>query len=87
LPGSSPAIPGSLGNRLPVARLIGSRLPNSLLLASLTAAFAVPLALTPASPRAIWRGSWYDRVIGIVSVSIVSVPSSRRDAGGADLPR
>ena len=64
----------SLVNRLPVARLIGSRLPNSLLLASLTAAFAVPVALTLGITAAIWRGSWYDRVVGIVSVSIVSVP-------------
>jgi peptide/nickel transport system permease protein len=64
----------SLVNRLPVAKLIGSRLPNSLLLASLTAAFAVPVALTLGITAAIWRGSWYDRVVGIVSVSIVSVP-------------
>jgi peptide/nickel transport system permease protein len=64
----------SLVNRLPVARLIGSRLPNSLLLASLTAAFAVPVALTLGITAAIWRGSWYDRVVGILSVSIVSVP-------------
>ena len=64
----------SLVNRLPVARLIGSRLPNSLLLASLTAAFAVPVALTLGITAAVWRGSWYDRVVGILSVSIVSVP-------------
>ncbi|HSZ91269.1 MAG TPA: ABC transporter permease, partial [Acetobacteraceae bacterium] len=36
----------SLVNHLPVTSLIGSRLPNSLLLAALTAAFSVPLALT-----------------------------------------
>jgi peptide/nickel transport system permease protein len=64
----------SLVNRLPVARLIGSRLPNSLLLASLTAAFAVPIALTLGVTAAILRGSWYDRVVGVLSVSIVSVP-------------
>ena len=36
----------SLVNHLPVAQLIGNRLPNSLLLAALTAAFSVPVALT-----------------------------------------
>src|SRR5580658_4507967 len=40
------ANPGrSLVNHLPVAQLIGSRLPNSLLLAALTAAVSVPIAL------------------------------------------
>ena len=64
----------SLVNRLPVARLIGSRLPNSLLLAGFTACFAVPIALTLGITAAIWRESWYDRAVGVLSVSIISVP-------------
>lgn len=64
----------SLVNQLPVAELIGSRLPNSLLLAALTAAVSVPLALTLGITSAIWRGTLYDRVIGMLSVSVVSVP-------------
>ncbi len=48
----------------------------------------MPVALTLGITAAIWRGSWYDRVVGIVSVSVVSVPEFlRRDAGGADLRR
>lgn len=64
----------SLVNNVPVARLIGNRLPNSLLLAATTAAVSVPLALTIGITSAMWRWSVYDRVVGMVSVSIVSVP-------------
>jgi peptide/nickel transport system permease protein len=64
----------SLVNHLPVAQLIGSRLPNSLLLAGLTAAFSVPLALTLGITAAIWRGTFYDRAASMLAVSIVSVP-------------
>ncbi len=64
----------SLVNQLPVAAMIGSRLPNSLLLAALTAAVSVPLALTLGITAAIWRGSLYDRLTGMLSVSVVSVP-------------
>lgn len=64
----------SLVNNVPVARLIGSRLPNSLLLAGTTAAVSVPIALFIGISSAMFRGSWYDRAVGILSVSIVSVP-------------
>ena len=64
----------SLVNQVPVAKLIGSRLPNSLLLAATTAAVSVPLALIIGISSAMWRGSVYDRVVGVLSVSIVSVP-------------
>lgn len=64
----------SLVNHLPVAQLIGSRLPNSLLLAAVTAAVCVPVALTLGITAAIWRGSLYDRVVGVLIVSAVSVP-------------
>jgi peptide/nickel transport system permease protein len=64
----------SLVNQLPVTQLIGSRLPNSLLLAALTAAFSVPLALTLGITAAVKRGSLYDRVANLVTVGVVSVP-------------
>src|SRR5215210_1984670 len=50
----------SLVNNVPVATLIGNRLPNSLMLAAVTAA--------------VWRGSIYDRAVSVLSVSVVSVP-------------
>ncbi|HKM61169.1 MAG TPA: ABC transporter permease [Acidisphaera sp.] len=64
----------SLVNGLPVAHLIGSRLGNSLLLAAATTAVSVPLALAVGITSAIWRGSAYDRVVGVLSIATVSVP-------------
>jgi peptide/nickel transport system permease protein len=64
----------SLVNHLPVTELIGSRLPNSLLLAALTTAFSVPLALTLGITAAMQRGSLYDRITSLVTVGVVSVP-------------
>jgi peptide/nickel transport system permease protein len=64
----------SLVNHLPVAELIGSRLPNSLLLAALTAAFSVPLALAVGITTAVKHRSLYDRVAGLLTLSFVSIP-------------
>ena len=69
---------GELGTsattQLPVSELIASRLPNSLLLAAVTALFSVPIALTLGIAAAVWRGSWFDRVASTGAVAIVSVP-------------
>lgn len=69
---------GDLGTssttQLPVASLIGSRLPNSLLLAGVTALFSVPIALALGITSAVWRGSWYDRAASTAAVAVVSVP-------------
>lgn len=64
----------SLVNRIPVAEMIGRRLPNSLLLAGLTAAVAVPVALTIGITAAMRQGSRYDRAVTLLTVSMVSVP-------------
>jgi peptide/nickel transport system permease protein len=64
----------SLVNHLPVAELIGSRLPNSLLLAALAACVSVPVALAIGITTAIWRGSLYDRIASMTALSVVSVP-------------
>ncbi|MEO8060864.1 MAG: ABC transporter permease [Burkholderiales bacterium] len=58
----------------PVTELIASRLPNSLLLAAVTALFSVPIALTLGISAAVWRGSWLDRVASTGAVAVVSVP-------------
>jgi peptide/nickel transport system permease protein len=64
----------SLVNNLPVATLIGARLSNSLLLAAVTAAFCVPVALTLGITSAIWRNSAYDRIVSLLTLSAVAVP-------------
>jgi peptide/nickel transport system permease protein len=58
----------------PVADLIASRLPNSLLLAGITAVVSVPLALVLGILCALWRGSWFDRAASMSAVTVVSVP-------------
>jgi peptide/nickel transport system permease protein len=69
---------GDLGmsstSRVPVGELIGSRLPNSLLLAAVTALFSVPIALSLGIASAVWRGSWFDRAASTGAVAVVSVP-------------
>lgn len=69
---------GDLGisatTRIPVGELVASRLPNSLLLAAVTALFSVPIALTLGIASAVWRGSWFDRVASTTAVGVVSVP-------------
>jgi peptide/nickel transport system permease protein len=64
----------SLANNVPVAQLIASRLPNSLMLAAATAAVAVPLALTIGITAAMFRGSLYDRAVSVLTLSVVAVP-------------
>ena len=64
----------SSATQLPVAELIASRLPNSLLLAAVTALFSVPIALTLGISAAVWRGSWFDRAASTGAVAVVSVP-------------
>ena len=64
----------SLVSHLPVAQLIGGRLANSLLLAGLTAAIAVPVSLALGMAAAIWQGSTFDRATTMGTIAAVSVP-------------
>ncbi|HTH78664.1 MAG TPA: ABC transporter permease [Ramlibacter sp.] len=57
-----------------VAEAVKSRLPNSLLLAAVTTAFAVPLALGLGILSALWRGSTFDRITNMATVAVVCVP-------------
>lgn len=64
----------SLSNSLPVSELISTRLPNSLMLAGLTTIVAVPIALAAGIVSAMYRGSWLDRGLNILTLSTVAVP-------------
>lgn len=64
----------SVITHMPVADMISSRLPNSVKLAAITAAIAVPLALALGIASAMWRGSWFDRLASSGAVAVVSVP-------------
>jgi peptide/nickel transport system permease protein len=64
----------SIVTHTPVADMLGSRLPNSLLLAAITIVVAVPLALLLGIAAAMYRGSVFDRVVSSGAVAVVSVP-------------
>jgi peptide/nickel transport system permease protein len=64
----------SATTQMPVSQLVGSRLPNSLLLAAIAALFSVPIALSAGIAAAVWRGSWFDRAASSAAVAVVSVP-------------
>lgn len=59
---------------LPVADLIAGRLPKSLMLAATTAAVAVPVALAIGIASAMGRGGPVDRILNLVTLSMVAVP-------------
>ncbi|WP_028216999.1 ABC transporter permease [Paraburkholderia oxyphila] len=64
----------SLSNNLPVSELIATRLPNSLVLAGLTTLVSVPLALAIGIFSAVFRGSFVDRALNVLTLSTVAVP-------------
>ncbi len=73
--GKSYAGAGSLsGNRRAVADLIAPRLWNTLFLASMTAIFAVPLALVLGMLAALYRNSLFDRTVNVVTLTSISSP-------------
>lgn len=57
-----------------VVDIIGPRLRNTLTLAGLTAAIAIPLAISLGLLAALWRNSWYDRIINATTLTTISVP-------------
>ncbi|HWL55578.1 MAG TPA: ABC transporter permease [Paracoccus sp. (in: a-proteobacteria)] len=64
----------SLANGRPVADLLAARLGNTMLLAAYAAVIAVPLAVTLGLLAALWRGSWFDRCVNVISLSAISFP-------------
>lgn len=64
----------SMVANMPVAEVISARLPNSLLLAALTALVAIPVALSIGIGSAMNRGGRIDRALNIVTLSMVAVP-------------
>lgn len=64
----------SLVSGLPNIQMIGPRLANTLLLAGVTAAFSVPLALCVGAVAATFPESIFDRVMTVLTLCFVSVP-------------
>lgn len=64
----------SLANQRPIAELIGARLGNTLSLAALAAVVSVPTALVLGMLAALYRNSWFDRLLNTSALSAVSFP-------------
>lgn len=64
----------SLANGRPIAQLIGWRFANSLFLAGVTALVAIPLAVSLGMLAALYRNTWFDRLISISTLSTISFP-------------
>jgi peptide/nickel transport system permease protein len=71
-------VTGNLGQSftasMPVTELIATRLPKSLLLAAVTAAVSVPVALAIGILAAMGRGGALDRALSLATLSMVAVP-------------
>ncbi len=69
---------GDLGtsyvNNTEVVDLLSGRLSNSLRLAGVTTLVSVPIALSLGIGAAMWRGSLFDRVVTVLTISVISVP-------------
>jgi peptide/nickel transport system permease protein len=57
-----------------VVSMIEPRLANTLFLAGMTAIIAVPLALILGMLAALYRNSWYDRLVNLVTLTSISSP-------------
>lgn len=64
----------SASNSMPVATLLSERLPNSLILAAVTTAISVPIALILGTLSAMRRGGPIDRLLNLATLSMVAVP-------------
>jgi peptide/nickel transport system permease protein len=64
----------SLVANMPVADIIASRLPNSLVLAALSTMVAVPLALAIGIASAMRQGGRLDRALNTTTLAMVAVP-------------
>jgi peptide/nickel transport system permease protein len=64
----------SLANQRPIADLVGTRLANTFSLALLAALVSVPLALLLGMLAALYRNSWFDRLLNTSALSAVSFP-------------
>ncbi|MDA7598990.1 ABC transporter permease [Alphaproteobacteria bacterium] len=64
----------SLSSDVPITNLIDDRYKNTLFVSSLTAAIGVPISLMLGILAAMYPGTLYDRILTLVSVSLVAAP-------------
>jgi peptide/nickel transport system permease protein len=64
----------SFGNKRPIAEQLETRFANTLFLALVAAAIAVPLALAIGIMAALWRNSAFDRAANVATLTSISSP-------------
>ena len=64
----------SIANGRDIAELLGGRFYNTLFLALMAACIAVPIALLLGILAALYRNSWYDRTVNVLTLSSISTP-------------
>ena len=64
----------SLASDVPITDLIADRYKNTVFVACLTAAIGVPISLALGIIAAMYPGSPYDRILTLISVSLVAAP-------------
>lgn len=64
----------SLANKREISELIGVRFANTLFLAALAAVIAVPISLILGILAALYRNSFYDRMVNVATLSSISFP-------------
>jgi peptide/nickel transport system permease protein len=64
----------SLSNKRQISELVGMRLSNTLFLGGLSALIAIPLALTLGILAALYRNSFYDRTVNVITIGSISFP-------------
>jgi len=64
----------SLANKRPISELLGARLGNTLFLAMVAAIIAIPIAIVLGILAALYRESWFDKFISMVTLSAISFP-------------
>lgn len=64
----------SVSSAMPVSELMAGRVPNTLMLAAVTALVSVPLALTLGIGSAMGRGGRIDSVLSFITLALVAVP-------------
>jgi peptide/nickel transport system permease protein len=64
----------SVSSAMPVSELMAGRVPNTLMLAAVTAVVSVPVALTLGIGSAMGRGGRIDSFLSFVTLALVAVP-------------
>lgn len=64
----------SVSSAMPVSELMAGRVPNTMMLAAVTALVSVPVALTLGIGSAMGRGGRVDSILSFITLALVAVP-------------